>query len=178
MSSNFRAVITQEGINKALSADKNGLSAEISHVGISSTGFSPGRSTSKIPDELFRVKIADGAKKAPGQLHLTCILEQGEYEARSVGFYLSDGTLFAVWSHPSNVLFYKTAGARIIQAFDLVLEAVPVEAVVIKTEGDLSLYYAPEFMELTIAQTRNSASAVDVMHRQITLNNRLLRAGV
>lgn len=177
MTSSFKAIITQKGIDSAVSADKNGISAEITHIGVSETGFTPSRSTQSIPNEIFRHEITSGGKKGPGQLHISCILEDGEYSAKTIGFYLSDGTLFAVWSHPSNVLFHKTHGARVIQAFDLVLESIPVDSVVINTTVDFSLYYAPEFMDLTIAQTRNAASMVDVMHRQIKLNDKLMEIG-
>lgn len=168
--SDFQAVITQAGLNAAVSADSSGIQITITHIGAGTSGYTPTRSRTALSSEAARVPVAGSTKAGPTQWHLTAEFTAGEFAAREVGFYLEDGTLFAVWSHPSNVLFHKTELARVVQAFDLVLEAVPADAVTVNQAGDLSLYYAPEFMEMTIAQTQLAAVMAQTLHRQMQIS--------
>lgn len=172
--SDFQAVITQAGLNAAVSADSSGIKITVTHIGAGTAGYTPTRNRTALSQEVVRVPVAGGQKVSDTQWHLTAEFTSHEFAAREVGFYLEDGTLFAVWSHPSNVLFHKTELGRIVQAFDLVLEAVPAQSITVNTSGDLSLYYAPEFMDMTIAQTQMATSQIRTMHRQIKLNDRLL----
>ncbi len=179
MSSDFLAVITQAGLNAAVSAAASGIDAEITQIGVSATGFTPNRNTTALPNEILRVSIAGGSDVTGNQAHLTAVFDgETTFAARSVGFYLRDGTLFAVWSHPSNVLFYKTSTGRVVQSFDLLLDAVPAGSVTIYAEGDLSLYFAPEFTDMAIANTKMATAQIKTLLRQVQFNDRLLRAGV
>lgn len=176
--SDFQAVITQAGLDAAVSANSSGINISITHVGAGTGRYSPTRFRTSLDNEISRVAVSGGSKPTSTQMHLTAEFSEGEFAATEVGFYLSDGTLFAVWSHPSNVLFYKTELGRVLQAFDLVLEALPANNITVNASGDLSLYYAPEFVQMVIGQTELATAHVQSSLRQIEFNQRLLKAGV
>lgn len=164
--SEYGVVITQAGLNAAVSA---GVEIKISHVAVGTSGYAPARSRTALASEVARVPVA-GAKQVNGnQWHLTADFTDGVFAVREVGFYLSDGTLFAVWSHPTNVLFYKTALGRVVQGFDLTLDGVPAENITVQASGDLSFYYAPEFTVMATAQIGNMARHLDLQFRVMEL---------
>lgn len=176
--SEFQAVITQVGLNAATSAQDTGINISITHVAAGTGRYTPSRSTTALHNEVTRVAVAGGSKPAPNQLHVTAEFSDGEFAATEVGFFLADGTLFAVWSHPSNVLFYKTSLGKVLQAFDLVLESTPSANITINASGDLSLYYAPEFLQMVTGQTELATAQLHSFLRQIEFHQRLLKAGV
>ncbi|RRS07641.1 phage tail protein [Pseudoalteromonas sp. J010] len=175
----FTPLITQAGLNAAVNAKANGFTIDISAIAVGTAGYTPSRSQTQLQQEKNRVVIAGGQVVGDGQFHLTGHFQDDEeYAVREVGFYLADGTLFAVWSHPQNVLFYQTPIAQIIQGFDLLLSAVPAEAITINTTGDLRLFYAAEFLDMLVAQTQQINAHIQANHRQIQFNDRLLQLGV
>lgn len=71
---------------------------------------------------------------------------------RGIGFYLSDGTLFAVYSHPTQPIAYKSAESVFVHAYDLLLTAVPAGSVSIEAAApNLSLYFAEDFGHFSTA---------------------------
>lgn len=139
------AVITQVGLDRAIDANQSGVSIEITHIGFGTQGYTPSRSRHALSNEVVRVAIAGGKNVSANQIHLTALLESGEFACKEIGVYLSDGTLFAVSSMPNGTIFYKQELNTVMQAFDLVLDVVPTGSVTVNTSGDLSLYYAEEF---------------------------------
>lgn len=175
----FTPLITQAGLNAAVNAKANGFTIDISAIAVGTSGYTPSRSQTRLQGEKNRVAIAGGQVVGDGQFHITGhFIDDAEYAVREVGFYLADGTLFAVWSHPQNVLFYQTPIAQIVQGFDLLLSAAPVDAITINTTGDLTLFYAGEFLDMLVAQTQQLSSQIQANHRQIQFNDRLLQLGV
>ena len=160
--------ITQVGLNKAVQASANGISLEITHVAFGASGYNPSRNQTSLQNEILRRAVAGGNNVAPNQVHLTTIFEEGtQFTAREIGFYLTDGTLFAVDSHPTDILVYKDDTAKCIEAFDLILDAVPPDSITVNTSGDLSLYYAEEFAKFAI-------STLIISNEQTQQNNRIL----
>jgi len=91
---------------------------------------------------------------------------------KEVGFYLADGTLFAVWSDPAQVLAYKTANVDLLLAFDLTIAAVPEGSITVQGTGqNLSLYYAEELARMATAH-------LTTMHTQIQLETRIKTGGL
>ena len=75
---------------------------------------------------------------------------------REVGFYLEDGTLFAVYSEPDKALAYKSPEVDLLLAFDLALTGVPSGSVNIIDQGvDLNILIAPELARMASAEVRN-----------------------
>ena len=84
--------------------------------------------------------ISQSRRMSPNQIHITAI-ENGDksYWVREVGFILSDGTLLAIWSHPTQALAYKSNDIDLALAFDLGLSALPADSIVIDGTGSLDL---------------------------------------
>ncbi|RXJ70597.1 hypothetical protein CS022_22720 [Veronia nyctiphanis] len=86
---------------------------------------------------------------------------------REVGFFLEDGTLFAVYSEPGKALAYKSPEIDLLLAFDVVLAGVPADSVTIIDRGaDLNLLVAPELAKM-------AATHVDHLRRYLTLKDDL-----
>ena len=127
MSSAFKPVITQAGITAVFNATNSGLEANIVAVALGDQSWSPTSAATKLKKEKRRIPVGNGNKLSPNQIHITAI-EDGQQQAywvREVGFYLEDGTLLAVWSHPSQPLAYKAPGVDLLLAFDVALSALP-----------------------------------------------------
>ena len=83
---------------------------------------------------MARLPILSGQRRAPAGFTILSVLpasSPGSYPINEVGFYLSTGVLFAVWSDPSYPLAYKTTLADVELGFDLLLEAIPTELLAI-----------------------------------------------
>ncbi|PAJ72049.1 hypothetical protein CJF42_23375 [Pseudoalteromonas sp. NBT06-2] len=177
--SDYTPLITQAGLNAAVNATQGGFKIEISHIAVGDKGYLPNRNQTVLQNEKDRVMVSGGKHAGPGQWHLTGVFEKEDnFAVREVGFYLTDGTLFAVWSHPVNTLFYQTPIAKVIQGFDLILSGVPVDAISVDISGDLNLYYGDEFLSLAVTQTKQLIAQVQTMHRQIQFNTRLQQSDV
>lgn len=158
--SDYQAIITQAGLNKAIDADQNGVSIKVTHIAAGTSGYMPSVSKVSLASEAVRIPVSGGKNVSNTQIHLTGLFDTGEFSCRELGFFLEDGTLFAIWSHPTNVLFYKTELNTVVQSFDLVLSAVPPGSITVDTTGDLSLIYSTEFVQFATA-------IMDNMMRQI-----------
>lgn len=155
-------IVTQAGLNLAISADTQGVGLKITHVAVGGSGYEPLRTAVALKNELLRVPISGGENVAGNQIHLTAVFDEGAaFTAREIGFFLEDGTLFAVESHPTNILAYKREGTRVIEGFDLILDAVPPESVVVDITGDLSLYYATSLAVCANAQINNMRRSIE-----------------
>lgn len=149
-------VVTQAGLNKALSADSLGVSLKITHVAMGGSGYEPDRNVTALKDELVRVAITGGEIVSGNQIHLTAVFAEGlAFIAREIGFFLEDGTLFALESDPTDVLSYKNESTQLIEGFDLVLDTVPPDSISVDVTGDLSLYYASSLAVCANAQINN-----------------------
>ncbi|WP_105168556.1 phage tail-collar fiber domain-containing protein [Pseudoalteromonas sp. T1lg23B] len=176
---NYTPIITQAGLNAAVNAKTSDIKIQISHVAVGTKGYEPTREQVALKALKNKVPVTGGKNIAKGQLHVTAkFSSDAEYAVREVGFYLSDGTLFAVWSHPSDVLFYQTPLAQVIQGFDLVLSAVPIDNITVNNSGDLNLFLGEEFMAITLSQAQIAQAQIAANYRQLQFNDRLLSLGV
>ncbi|MDK1312887.1 phage tail protein [Pseudoalteromonas ardens] len=180
----YTPIITQAGINAAVNAQTHGIQLEIGRIGVGDKGYVPNRTQTRLKNERNNVPVSDGRVVGDGQFHLSGIFtDDTQYAVREVGFYLNDHsddaqkTLFAIWSHPEHVLFYQTPVARVVQGFDLTLTAVPYEHLTVNTSGDLNLFYTPEFVAMTEAQTNMAIAHIKANKREIKLNRRFLKLG-
>ena len=139
MSDTLTPVITDVGLAAVFNAQHNGLQAQITHIALGDAGWKPDTTATALRQEKQRIP-ASGEAVSATQLHITG-LENGDtsYWIREIGFYLSDGTLFAIKSHETQPMAYKTAGVDVTIAFDLVLTALPANSVVIDTSSGFSI---------------------------------------
>ncbi|HDS1775885.1 TPA: phage tail protein [Pseudomonas putida] len=144
MSTALQPQITKAGLAAIWNATSTGLSAEISHIGLGSAGYTPSADQKILRTQVVKYPISGGEKLSSTLIHLTAVADDAAaFWVREVGFFLSDGTLLAVWSHPTEALTYKSANTELLLAYDLSLEALPANSVTINsTSAGLNLTLA------------------------------------
>ncbi|MDD9158562.1 hypothetical protein PVK64_20615, partial [Aliivibrio sp. S4TY2] len=87
-------------------------------------------------DEIVRRPITQGSIPALGQLHFEVLFDgEIEYEAREIGYFLEDGTLFAVDSREGNIISIKRADTIITEVFDLTLSGSEIDTITVELIG-------------------------------------------
>ncbi|MBA1195447.1 phage tail protein, partial [Pseudomonas entomophila] len=144
MSTALKPLITKAGLAAIWNATSTGLQAEIAYVGLGDQGFTPTVDQTAQRGLVAQYPIAGGEKLSSSLIHLTALADDGKaFWVRSVGFYLADGTLFAVWSSTGDPLTFKPAAGDILLAYDLSLEALPADSVtIVSTATGLNLTLA------------------------------------
>ncbi|MEO0442722.1 MAG: phage tail protein, partial [Pseudomonadota bacterium] len=147
MSTTLTPIITQDGISALIDAKNRGVSARITHVAVGD-GHGPYEATADmkaLKNELQRAVVAGGEMrgKLQNQLYLNATIKDGGshipdvYPIYEMGFFLSDGTLFAIYASPQEKLAEKISGTDFVLAFDLSLTGVDVGEV--RIDGDSHL---------------------------------------
>jgi hypothetical protein len=154
MSTALQPVITKAGLAAVFNATRTGLVAEITHVVLGDRAYTPSADQIVLGRQLAKYPIAGGEKLSSTLLHLTAVADgESAFYVREIGFLLSDGTLFAVWSSTTEVLAYKAAGIDLLLAYDLSLAALPANSVTINSTGaGLNLSLAAPLAALAAAQ--------------------------
>ena len=142
MSDPLIPIITDLGLQAVFNATNDGLSATITEVALGDSGYDVAvdadghASQQALISEQQRVIIADARRASPHQIDLSFVAEgPAEYWVRELGFYLEDGTLFAVWSHATRALAWKSASVPLIVGLELVLATLPAESVTVQSSG-------------------------------------------
>ena len=134
--SELQPVITKAGLSAVWRKDKTGLAAQITHVVIGTEGYTPANTQTALRKQVAVYPISDGETLSSTLLHVTAVADGPQaIWVREIGYLLSDGTLFAVWSHPADVLAYKPAENKLLLAYDLSLTALPPGSVTITSTG-------------------------------------------
>ncbi|WP_447809275.1 phage tail-collar fiber domain-containing protein [Pseudomonas putida] len=144
MSTALQPVITKVGLAAILRADNTGIAAQITHVVLGTSGYTPSADQKSLVAQTAKYPIAGGERLSSTLLHLTALADGDRaFWVREIGFLLSDGTLLAVWSDSSTPLAYKSADTDLLLAYDLSLAALPADSVtIISNEAGLSLSLA------------------------------------
>ncbi|MBF8705094.1 MULTISPECIES: phage tail protein [Pseudomonas putida group] len=134
MSTALQPVITKAGLAAIFNATNSGFSAEITHIVVGTGNYTPSNEQKTLRNQVAKYPIAGGEKLTSTLLHLSAVADGASaFWVREIGFLLSDGTLLAVWSHPTEALAYKPAGDQLLLAYDLSLAALPANSVTINT---------------------------------------------
>ncbi len=154
MSVPLQPLITKAGLAAIWRADNTGVAAEITHVVLGTAGYTPRTDQKSLQAQVAKYPIAGGERLSSTQIHLTAVADDDRaYWVREIGFLLSDGTLLAVWSHPTEALTYKPADADFVLAYDVSLAALPADSVTINSiPGGLNLTLAAPLAALATAQ--------------------------
>jgi hypothetical protein len=154
MSTPLQPIITKAGLTAVFRADNVGLAAEITHIVVGTLGYVPSNEQKTLRAQVAKYPVAGGERLSPTQIHLTALADGSQaFWVKEVGFLLSDGTLLAVWSHPTEPLAYKPANADLLLAYDLTLAALPANSVTINSlPGGLNLTLAGPLAALAAAQ--------------------------
>jgi hypothetical protein len=173
----FTPIITAAGFAAALAAETGGFKVNITHVGAGSTGQTVAvnasglATTTALATERDRVVKRSAIETAPGQTDLSFVIDSAnEYYVREVGFFLADGTLFAIASHATTALMWKSAQTQALIAFELVLQAVNPAAVTIISAGPpLELLLTNERARLTALEAIAANTPVYFDHAVLKL---------
>jgi hypothetical protein len=153
-------VITEVGRQASFNADVQGLKVNIKYIAIGSGRYEPNKTMTALQDEKLRVPIQSSEiDKTNYQITLNSIFkdEEKEFWITEIGFFLEDGTLFAIWSDKTKALSYKSIFSKPIFAFTLKLVDVNIDSINIVDNGlDLKLNYLNEFLLTTGAITKLS----------------------
>ena len=132
----LRPVITDKGLEAALAAATLGKPAKITHVGITER---PGEATpgmEALPGEALRLPAEDGTPVNPHQVSISVLLREDNpgLSIHGIGFYLADGTLFAVYQSTAPLLNH-TAGTQMLVSMDVVMGNIPSGSITVEATG-------------------------------------------
>ncbi|EOB4972608.1 phage tail protein [Vibrio fluvialis] len=129
-------LITHAGIAAAIRAGDLGIEYKITHISIGSAGYVPNPEQTALVAEIQKKAITRGALVAQGQLHFETVWDGNEeFEGKELGYWLEDGTLFAVDSRDGEVITYKRKNTVVTEACELNLAASTIENITVEMLG-------------------------------------------
>ncbi|EKO3421195.1 phage tail protein [Vibrio fluvialis] len=129
-------LITHAGIAAAIRAGDLGIEYKVTHISVGSAGYVPNPEQTALVAEIQRKAITRGALVAQGQLHFETVWDgDEEFEGKELGYWLEDGTLFAVDSRDGEVITYKRKNTVVTEACELNLAASTIENITVEMLG-------------------------------------------
>ncbi|MFG0887266.1 hypothetical protein [Vibrio sp. CJQ_6] len=129
-------LITHAGIAAAIRAGDLGIEYKITHISIGSVGYVPNPEQTTLAAEIQKKAITRGALVAQGQLHFETVWDgDEEFEGKELGYWLEDGTLFAVDSRDGEVITYKRKNTVVTEACELNLATSTIENITVEMLG-------------------------------------------
>ncbi|OIN27387.1 hypothetical protein [Vibrio barjaei] len=126
-------LITDAGIAASIRAGELGISYKISEISIGTEGYIPNKDQTSLRNEVQRKAITRGEVTALGQLHFETTWDGSEaFEGKELGYWLDDGTLFAVDSRDGDVITYKQQDSAVTEACELNLAASTIENITVE----------------------------------------------
>lgn len=168
MPEEYIPLITLAGRDAALAADVGGFTVDITHIAVGDVGWavqtdSSGFATAtELQSERQRVAIQHAADVGGGQKDISVVLDRpidhdSSFFVREIGFFLADGTLFAIASNPNVSLLWVGPEQDHALALELVLGAVDPENVNVVSHGPpLELLMTDEISRLLEGQVQNA----------------------
>ncbi|MEL8055044.1 MAG: phage tail protein [Pseudomonadota bacterium] len=176
-------VLTNAGLAAAVNASSNGLQITVTEVALGNYGYSvdvnaAGRAIqTELRNEIQRVELQSATNIDSYSVELGFIAEgTPNFWVREFGFYLDDGTLFAVWSDPNNALAFKSEDNPLIVGFELSLTALPPGTVAFEANGPpLELLNTGQLAVVTEAVARNAIQSFNQNKRLDAIEEALSR---
>ena len=129
-------LITNAGIAASIHAGELGVSYKITHIAIGLEGYLPTLDQTQLRNEVAREALTRGSVPALGQLHFEAVFaDKKEFEGKEIGYYLEDGTLFAVDSREGEILSLKRSNTIITEALELNLASSSIENITVELMG-------------------------------------------
>lgn len=130
------ATITDAGMQAVFNAASNGIQATISHIGLGDGNYTATPEQTEMVNERQNLPISDTERLSINQIRVAAVASgPASYWVTEAGFYLDDGTLFAIWSNQDQPLGFKAVDGDFIAALDLVLTRVDGNNVTVQTTG-------------------------------------------
>lgn len=112
---------------------------EIVSIGLTNVPFVMAPTLTAIPGQFKTLDTVAGQEVAPDVIHMTAYDTSADtYDITGFGLYLTDGTLFAVYSHPTDPVMSKASLAYSLLAVDILFASD--DAALITFSGGLFLY--------------------------------------
>ncbi|MEZ9604253.1 tail fiber protein [Vibrio sp. 10N.261.55.A10] len=135
-------LITDAGIAASIRAGELGISYKIAEISIGTEGYAPTADQTDLRNEVQRKAITRGEVTALGRLHFETVWDGSEaFEGKELGYWLDDGTLFAVDSRDGEVITYKRKDTVVIEACEINLAASTIDNISVEL---LEAYSATE----------------------------------
>lgn len=133
-------VLTTAGIQAVINAQETGTNAvTISEIGVGTGKYTANKEQTQLQAQVKRMPILEGGQAGDNAIHVACKDDgPGSYEVCEFGLFLSDGTLFAVYSQ-STPIIAKQESSNLLLAIDMKLEGVNAGNI---TFGDVSFSFA------------------------------------
>lgn len=132
-------VLTTAGIQAVINAKETGTNAvTISEIGVGTGKYTPTKEQTQLQAQVKRMPILEGGQAGDNAIHVACKDDgPGSYEVFEFGLFLSDGTLFAVYSQNVPII-EKQEKSNLLLAIDMKLEGVNAGNI---TFGDVSFSF-------------------------------------
>ena len=129
-------LITDAGIAASIKAGELGVSYKITHIAIGLEGYIPTADQTELKNEVAREELSRGAVPALGQLHFEAVFsDKKAFEGKEIGYFLEDGTLFAVDSRDGEIMSLKQSNTIITEAFELNLADSTIQNITVELMG-------------------------------------------
>ncbi len=129
-------IITTAGLAAAVHASNLGVQYKITHISIGTEGYIPSSGQTALVNEIMRKPITKGSVINQTQLHFETIWNgTEEFEGKELGYWLEDGTLFAVDSRDGDVITYKRKNSVVTEACDLNLSGSGIDSITVSLIG-------------------------------------------
>lgn len=165
--------ITRAALRLSLNNRNTGLEVfELTHITLGDTGFAVTGDETAIPGEKMRATIADATRVQFNTVMLRALFADKElpgFWVRSVGFWAGD-MLFAVWSHPTETLLFKSPKSDLVFSHHLELAQIPPEQITVNVNRE-----AAEGLNLSLTpyMAAMAAAQIDAMLRDVDHQDRI-----
>ncbi|ANU36279.1 tail fiber protein [Vibrio scophthalmi] len=154
-------VITDAGIAASIRAGDLGIEYKITHISIGTEGYIPSKSQVALKNEVLRKALTKSSLTGIGKLHFETMWDgKEEFEGKELGYWLDDGTLFAVDSRNGVVITYKRKDTVVTEACELNLSGSSIENITVELTD--ATYATEEFAGIAkIATVEKVAQGTD-----------------
>ncbi|WP_063658540.1 phage tail protein [Aliivibrio fischeri] len=129
-------LITDAGIAASIEAEALGVNYKITHIGIGLDGYVPSADQTQLKNEVAREALSRGSVPALGQLHFEAVFAGNtSFDGKEIGYFLEDGTLFAVDSRDGDIMSLKRSNTIITESFELNLADSSIKNITVELMG-------------------------------------------
>lgn len=158
--------ITRHGLNELLNLPE-GVRDAITHIGLSTARFTPTAETTAVQNEVLRIAISDTTESGDNAIQFYAAIADNEWSGNmtaiyTIAFYLSTGTLLAVWSNPNEVEALLRQGRSEEFYYTFALDALPADKIeIISTQRVFNPGIVEQIAQHTLASIRQTLTIDD-----------------
>lgn len=148
----IKVVITTAGRQAIINAQETGTNAvQIAKIGVGTGRYTPSENQTALQAQIKQLNIIEGGTAGDNSIHVAYEDDSTDaYAVYEFGLFLTDGTLFAVYSS-NNLLIQKTESSTALLAVDIALVDIDVQNI---SFGDVSF--------TTAAATTTQAGVIEI----------------